>query len=68
MRADARQWVKSSYSGGANTECVEVAFTSQTTLVRDSKDPEGPVLAFPASAWTGFIAGIRGGLLERGDH
>ncbi|MFF1907130.1 DUF397 domain-containing protein [Kitasatospora sp. NPDC058218] len=28
-------------------------------LVRDSKDPEGPVLAFPAPAWQAFVDAVR---------
>ncbi|MFF3003256.1 DUF397 domain-containing protein, partial [Kitasatospora sp. NPDC057940] len=29
--------------------------------VRDSKDPDGPVLAFPADAWRAFIAAVHEG-------
>ncbi|MFJ2861802.1 MULTISPECIES: DUF397 domain-containing protein [unclassified Kitasatospora] len=29
--------------------------------VRDSKDPHGPVLVFPASAWVSFLSGIQVG-------
>ncbi|MFH8386573.1 DUF397 domain-containing protein [Kitasatospora sp. NPDC018058] len=29
--------------------------------VRDSKDPNGPVLVFPASAWTAFLSGVQAG-------
>ncbi|MFB7124257.1 DUF397 domain-containing protein [Kitasatospora sp. NPDC056273] len=28
--------------------------------VRDSKDPHGPALLFPAAAWGSFITAIRG--------
>jgi F420-0:gamma-glutamyl ligase len=50
------QWVKSSFSQqGGN--CIEVAVgVSGVTPVRDSKDPEGPVLVFPAEAWQAFVA------------
>jgi hypothetical protein len=54
-------WFKSSYSGGSNTECVETAIHHAGVDVRDSKDPGGPVLAFPAAAWAAFIAEVRGG-------
>ncbi|MFB8235662.1 DUF397 domain-containing protein [Kitasatospora purpeofusca] len=27
--------------------------------VRDSKDPEGPALAFPADAWRSFVAAVQ---------
>ena len=33
-------WRKSSYSRDLN--CVEVALSSDTTAIRDSKDPHGP--------------------------
>ncbi|MFJ2193374.1 DUF397 domain-containing protein [Kitasatospora sp. NPDC087861] len=29
--------------------------------VRDSKDPHGPALVFPAAAWGAFIAAVRSG-------
>ncbi|WP_341846047.1 DUF397 domain-containing protein [Streptomyces rubellomurinus] len=29
--------------------------------VRDSKDPQGPALVFPASAWAAFVAAVRKG-------
>ena len=46
-------WRKSSRSGGTN--CVEVASMAPITAVRDSKNPDGPVLAFPVSSWTTFL-------------
>ncbi|MFD5435985.1 DUF397 domain-containing protein [Kitasatospora sp. NPDC127067] len=29
--------------------------------VRDSKDPQGPALVFPAEAWVSFVAAVRSG-------
>ncbi|MFF2039933.1 DUF397 domain-containing protein [Kitasatospora sp. NPDC058170] len=29
--------------------------------VRDSKDPDGPALVFPASAWRAFVDAVRAG-------
>ncbi|MEV7359167.1 DUF397 domain-containing protein [Kitasatospora sp. NPDC091276] len=54
-------WRKSSYSGGGG-ECVEVAdgFTG-VQPVRDSKDPDGPVLLFRSPAWRAFVAAVRAG-------
>jgi hypothetical protein len=41
------QWRKSSYSqGNAQGDCVEVSTNTADLLVRDSKNPEGPRLAF----------------------
>ncbi|MFD8083044.1 DUF397 domain-containing protein [Kitasatospora sp. NPDC059722] len=50
------QWVKSRYSGNGGS-CVEVAPGSPGVMpVRDSKDPDGPVLVFLAEAWRSFVA------------
>ncbi len=52
-------WRKSSYSGGEGN-CVEVAeLPDGGRAVRDSKDPDGPVLTFSADAWRRFTDGIR---------
>lgn len=54
-------WRKSSYSGQGG-DCVEVADGVAGVLpVRDSKDPQGPALVFPAAAWRAFVAGVRAG-------
>ena len=48
-------WRRSSYSGGGG-DCVEVAsIQGVLAMVRDSKDPAGPVLAFPATSWVSFL-------------
>ncbi|WP_380283977.1 DUF397 domain-containing protein [Kitasatospora purpeofusca] len=58
--ADAR-WVKSRHSGNGGN-CVEIAPDFPGLVpVRDSKDPEGPALVFPASAWRAFVAGVQSG-------
>ncbi|WP_440899867.1 DUF397 domain-containing protein [Actinosynnema sp.] len=44
------KWRKSSRSNAA-ANCVEVARTPDGVLVRDSKNPNGPVLRFSAAAW-----------------
>jgi Domain of unknown function (DUF397) len=51
------QWKKSSYSGNSGN-CVEVANLGQTVAVRDSKDPEGPVLVVARSEWQTFSASL----------
>ena len=52
-------WRKSSFC--ANGTCVEVQLLSDTGIVRirDSKNPEGPVLAFDAEEWKSFLSGAR---------
>ncbi|MFE2751806.1 DUF397 domain-containing protein [Actinosynnema sp. NPDC059335] len=52
---EARQWRKSSYSQGANTNCVEVAFAPEVVGVRDSKNT-APRLAFTPTAWRAFTS------------
>lgn len=54
-------WRKSSYSGDPTTSsCVEVAFGVEAVGVRDSKNADGPTLAFSPSAWRAFArAGTR---------
>lgn len=53
------EWEKSSYSNQQGQACVEVAKNMVPRLgalpVRDSKNPEGPALIFPASSWSSFV-------------
>ncbi|MFF8034094.1 DUF397 domain-containing protein [Streptomyces sp. NPDC016626] len=50
-------WFKSSYSDSSNPgDCVEVAMTTGSVHVRDSKAPDGPRLTLTAAAWTRFTA------------
>lgn len=56
-----RTWIKSSYSGGDNGECVEIATGEAALPVRDSKHAdEGPVIAFGREAFGRFLASVRG--------
>ncbi|WP_299538929.1 DUF397 domain-containing protein [uncultured Streptomyces sp.] len=49
-------WRKSSYSGAEGGECLEVATRPDAVLLRDSKNPHGPVLATTPHHWTAFVA------------
>lgn len=51
-------WRKPSYSGANGGNCVEVASAGKV-LVRDSKDPDGPQLAFGRAAWSAFAAKVK---------
>jgi hypothetical protein len=54
-------WIKSSLSF-SNSNCVEVASLPDGEIgVRDSKDPEGPVLRFTSGEWHAFLGGTRNG-------
>jgi Domain of unknown function (DUF397) len=52
-------WRKSSYSSGAQSQCVEVAVSQGTTLVRDTTDRGRVTLTVPAAAWTAFLTTLR---------
>jgi hypothetical protein len=54
-------WRKSSYSGGNGGNCVEVGAAGRVIAVRDSKDPDGPRLAFGREAWQAFAAKVKAG-------
>jgi hypothetical protein len=54
-------WRKSSFSYG-NGECVEVAvLAGGDVVVRDSKDPGGPMLEFSRGELAAFLAGVKAG-------
>lgn len=54
-------WRRSSKCNGASA-CVEVArLEDGGVALRDSKDPDGPVLIYTPSEWRAFTAGVREG-------
>lgn len=63
-------WRKSSRSGGNGGQCVEVALPRAggegACLVRDSKDREGPVLAFIMAEWRSFADAVKAGEFDLG--
>ncbi len=54
------QWRKALRSIG-NGNCVEVARSNGGVVVRDSQDPNGPMLAYGAESWRAFTAQARQG-------
>lgn len=55
-------WRKSSYSTGGNANCVETAAAAGDQIaVRDSKNPSGPALIFPATSFFVFTHALRKG-------
>jgi len=53
-------WRKSSYSS-QNGACIEAAGNLPGIVaVRDSKDPQGPALAFSDHDWRAFVRQIKG--------
>jgi hypothetical protein len=60
-------WRKSSRStAGNDAACVEVAFGGPGAALRDSKNPAGPALVLPGTAWRRFLAAARQGSLDVG--
>jgi Domain of unknown function (DUF397) len=41
--------------------CVEVALLGDAVAVRNSNDPDGPVLRFTRAEWTTFVNGVKAG-------
>ncbi|MGP3949719.1 DUF397 domain-containing protein [Streptomyces sp. 7N604] len=65
MTVSAYEFVKSSFSSPGGGECVEVATNVPGTVaVRDSKDPEGPILRFGAAEWSTFRADVVRGAFD----
>jgi hypothetical protein len=74
------RWQKASCSCSNGGNCVEVTATQDTSvaphksgedmlyLMRDSKDPDGPQLAFTTTEWEAFIAGVKDGEFDLNDH
>jgi Domain of unknown function (DUF397) len=52
-------WRKASHSGGNGGDCIEVAASHSLVAIRDSKDPDGPNLAFGPSTWQSFVEQLR---------
>jgi hypothetical protein len=53
-------WLKA-HSSTANGQCVEVASAVGNIAIRDSKDPDGPILVYSASEFRAFLDGARNG-------
>ncbi|WP_189054637.1 DUF397 domain-containing protein [Longimycelium tulufanense] len=57
-------WHKSCRSGSSGGACVEAAPHGGLTAVRDSKNPDGPILSFSPGAFSSFLHHIRAGRLD----
>ena len=55
-----RKWRKASFSD-SNGACVELAAISEGVAMRDSKDPDGPVLSFTKAEMDAFLMGAKSG-------
>ena len=62
MEPSRLTWRKASYSTTNGGGCVEVAaILPGTVAVRDSKDPDGPILTLAPASWRGFLAQVKAG-------
>ncbi|MEU6391991.1 DUF397 domain-containing protein [Streptomyces sp. NPDC046939] len=64
MTTESPQWFTSSYSENGG-QCIEIATNLAASHglvpVRDSKNPAGPVVDFPAGSFAAFVASVKAG-------
>ncbi|MYT73111.1 MULTISPECIES: DUF397 domain-containing protein [unclassified Streptomyces] len=60
MVGASRTWRKSSASGDAGGNCVEVARTGTEVCVRDSKRRRGRIVTVTPAAWDSFLHSLSG--------
>jgi hypothetical protein len=60
VAALAVDWRKASHSVN-NGACVEVGLSTGRVVVRDSVNPAGPVVSYPAPTWDAFLARTKAG-------
>ncbi|TRV77705.1 DUF397 domain-containing protein [Streptomyces sp. 130] len=67
MTTESPRWYTSSYSDNGG-QCVQVAtnlaVSTGTVPVRDSKRPSGPALGLHADVYAAFVAGIKDGRFD----
>lgn len=55
-------WRKASRSMAGNGDCVEAAAqVAGDIMIRDSKDPHGPILQYPTDSWHIFVRNAKQG-------
>jgi hypothetical protein len=54
-------WRRSTRGDDDTTACVEVAILDTGYAVRNSTDPDGPVLFFTPAEWEAFVGGAKDG-------
>lgn len=58
-------WIKSQLSF-ANGNCIEVARLPDNMIgIRNSREPDGPVLRFTWDEWSAFAGGVRAGTFDK---
>ena len=64
MNADSSRTEELSFrtsSFCSNGACVEIAFTGDSVVVRDSKSPQTQTLSYTTGEWRDFVAGVKSG-------
>jgi len=56
---DGLEWRRASFCGSAG--CLELAATADGVAVRDSKDPDGPVLRYGRGEFAAWVAAAKAG-------
>lgn len=59
-----REWTKSTRSGGQG-DCVEVYVDGDAAAFRDSKNPQGGIVALPRETLAAFIEDVKAGRFNR---
>ena len=57
-------WLKAQ-SSTVNGQCVEIAAATGNVAIRDSKDPDGPILVYTSREFKAFLDGARNGEFDR---
>ncbi len=60
----ALTWLKAQ-SSSHNGQCVEIAEAVGKIAIRDSKDPDGPILVYTPAEFEAFLNGARNGEFDR---
>lgn len=60
-------WLKAR-SSTVNGHCIEIASTAGNIAIRDSKDPDGPILVYTPSEFRAFLDGVRNGEFDSFQH
>lgn len=59
LHVNPGRWRKGRQSGPHCDNCVEVALVDGSVLLRDSKNPQGPVLVFTQDEWAAFVGSAK---------
>jgi hypothetical protein len=59
----ALRWRKAQRSVN-NGACVEIAVVTDGVVVRDSQNPDGTALFFPAQQWSSFLGQAKAGRFD----